>query len=216
MCIRDRNRPVPRSRTYAWASATWKYMPCRVSAPSATRWATHGYDIRWSSCWTTLTSASRSTSSATGRSASATSPRPSRPIRCIRARLGRPCRSQRASGVCAPGSWSAPSSACIAPHPECPQTVSEPTFNTSTAYSMAAPTESHAASVPGGGIRLPTLRTVNRSPGPLAVIMLVTSRESAQVRKSWVGRCPSCASRASSSRTSGAVLRWNALTPTSS
>lgn len=105
------------------------------------------------------------------------------------------------------------SSAPMAPHPECPHTVIEPTRSTSTAYSIAAPTESQEVSEPGGGIRLPTLRTVNRSPGPLDVIMLVTRRESAQVRNSWVGRWPSRASRASSSRTSGAVWRWNALTP---
>lgn len=75
----------------------------------------------------------------------------------------------------------------MAPQPECPQTVMQLTRRISTAYSIAAATESQAASAPdggGGGTRLPMLRTVNRSPGLLEVIMLVTSRESAQARKS--------------------------------
>ncbi|CAM5319605.1 hypothetical protein SMICM304S_08542 [Streptomyces microflavus] len=46
--------------------------------------------------------------------------------------------------------------------------------------------------------------------------MLVTRRESAQVMKSWEGHWPSEASRASSSRTRGAVFRWNELRPLSS
>lgn len=104
----------------------------------------------------------------------------------------------------------------MAPQPEWPHTVMLSTLSTSTAYSMAAATESSVDSAPGSGTRLPTLRTVNRSPGPLAVIMLVTRRESAQVRKSWEGRCPSRASRASSSRTWGAVSRWKALIPLAS
>jgi hypothetical protein len=61
------------------------------------------------------------------------------------------------------------------------------TRSTSTAYSTAAATESQDVSDPGGGMRLPTFRTVNRSPGPLDVIMLVTTRESAQAMKSWLG-----------------------------
>lgn len=103
----------------------------------------------------------------------------------------------------------------MVPQPEWPQTVMELPRWISTAYSMAAATESHAASMPGGGgggTRLPTLRTVNGSPGRLAVIVLVTRRESAQARKRRVGRCPSRAGRASSSRTRGALSRWNAAT----
>ncbi len=68
----------------------------------------------------------------------------------------------------------------------------------------------------GAGTRFPTLRTVKRSPGPLLVIMLVTIRESAQVRKSCEGVCPSRASRASSGLISGAVCSWNTRTPSSS
>lgn len=104
----------------------------------------------------------------------------------------------------------------MAPHPECPHTVMERTFSTSTAYSIAAATESSPLSSPGSGTRLPTFRTTNRSPGPLEVIIDVTRRESAHVRNSCAGRCPSRASRASSPRTSGAVFRWNALIPRAS
>ncbi len=56
------------------------------------------------------------------------------------------------------------------------------TCSTSTAYSIAAATESSPL-LPGFGTRLPTLRTTNRSPGPLEVIIDVTSRESAQVEE---------------------------------
>ncbi len=104
----------------------------------------------------------------------------------------------------------------MAPQPECPHTVIDLTRSTSTAYSIAAATESSPLSSPGGGTRLPTFRTTNRSPGPLDVIIDVTSRESAQVRKSCEGRCPSLASRASSPRTRGAVSRWNARIPRAS
>ena len=70
--------------------------------------------------------------------------------RClIRSRLGRPCRSQRRSGVCGAVRAAALSSACIAPQPECPHTVIESTCSTSTAYSIAAATESSAALLAG-------------------------------------------------------------------
>ncbi len=105
----------------------------------------------------------------------------------------------------------------MAPQPEWPQIVMDRTSNASTAYCTAAATESSAApGSNGAGTRLPTLRTVKRSPGPLLVIMLVTRRESAQVRKSWEGVCPSRASLASSGRISGAVCCWNTRTPSSS
>ncbi len=72
----------------------------------------------------------------------------------------------------------------MAPQPECPHTVMDRTFRMSTAYSIAAATESSPLSSPGSGTRLPTLRTTKRSPGPLEVIIDVTTRESAQVRNS--------------------------------
>lgn len=58
------------------------------------------------------------------------------------------------------------------------------------------------------------LRSVNRSPGPLAVMMLGTMRESAQVMNRCDGDCLR-AMRCSTGRTIGAVLRWNSRVPSS-
>ncbi|SHT75462.1 Uncharacterised protein [Mycobacteroides abscessus subsp. abscessus] len=72
----------------------------------------------------------------------------------------------------------------MAPHDECPHTTTELTFSWFTAKSSEASTEPSAGSV---GTTLPTLRIVNRSPGPLAVMTLGRMRESPQVRKSASG-----------------------------
>src|SRR3982750_2276066 len=84
-----------------------------------------------------------------------------------------------------PGPAAPPIIASTAPQPECPQTVIVLTPSTSTAYSMPAPTDE--SPVPYAGTMLPTLRRQNRSPGPLGVIRLGPSRESAQVMNSCSG-----------------------------
>ncbi|CKS43336.1 Uncharacterised protein [Mycobacterium tuberculosis] len=79
-------------------------------------------------------------------------------------------------------------SAVIAAHDECPQTTTELTPSWLTAKSSAASTDRSSGSV---GTRLPRLRTVYRSPGPLAVMTFGRIRESAQVRNSSYGSCES-------------------------
>src|SRR5690606_33749035 len=79
----------------------------------------------------------------------------------------------------------------------------------------AAPTEESSSVSSCVGTRLPMLRTVNRSPGPLEVITFGTTRESAQVMKSAEGCCR-WASPLISDRIRPAVLEWYSRAPASS
>lgn len=112
--------------------------PVQLQPPSRRARATDSWALRCSNCCTTLVRQSCSTASAGARPASLARARVSS---AIRSRLGSPCRSHRCSGVRVPPG-SELSSACMAPQPECPHTVMERTFSTSTAYSIAAATES--------------------------------------------------------------------------
>ena len=87
--------------------------------------------------------------------------------------------------------------ASIAPQCVWPQMITLATSSTSTAYSMAA-------AVPPGmftsGTKLPTLRTMNSSPGAALVMRWGTTRESEQVMKSVSGFWPAEASCSNSAR----------------
>ncbi|SLI03043.1 Uncharacterised protein [Mycobacteroides abscessus subsp. abscessus] len=102
-------------------------------------------------------------------------------------------------GAASPPPYSAP----MAPQLECPHTTTQRTFSSSRAKTSAASTEAS----PVAGTRLPTLRTVNRSPGPLLVMTFGTMRESEQVRKNESGSCR-WTSSSRWRRTTCAWLRW--------
>ena len=118
----------------------------------------------------------------------------------------RPSPASRPSAEAEPAA--PPISARTAPQPECPHTVivrdAEDVHRV-----LDGGADRGVAGAVDGGTMLPTLRTQNRSPGPLVVIMLGTRRESAQVMKSCSGRWPSRARPARCGRTSGATLRSN-------
>jgi hypothetical protein len=116
-----------------------------------------------------------------------------------------------------PGSLLPLSNAFIAPQCECPQTTMVGTASTSTANSIAAPTElssSHSLDE-CTGTRFPMLRTQNWSPGPVDVIRFGSTRESAHVMNNCSGRWPCSASSARNGRSSGADIRSNSSAPSS-
>ena len=75
--------------------------------------------------------------------------------------------------------------------PQCvwPQTITFPTSSSSIAYSIAAETPPSTPRSTAGTM-LPTLRTMNSSPGPAEVIRVGTTRESEHVMNKVSGRCP--------------------------
>ena len=156
------DRPAPRP--------TWKYIPCSSSAPSARRRATDSWAARCSNCWTTLVRQSCSTASAGARPGE---PRP-RPARRARHPLqaGQPVpqpplerRLRRRPGGGGEQRLHRPAPGVPAhgdgPHLEHVHRVLD----------RRAPPSRPPLSAPGSGTRLPTLRTMKRSPGPLEVIM---------------------------------------------
>ena len=80
-----------------------------------------------------------------------------------------------------------PPSSLRASSPERPHTTISRTPRTFTAYSTAAPTELSPA-LSWLGTRLPRLRRLNWSPGPLLVIRFGTTLESEQVMNNCSGR----------------------------
>ena len=174
-----------------------KNRPMTSTRPAATASRTSGCSATAATCTATLTRESWS-AEPNPRSAAA-------------ARTGCPARKPAVDGAACSiqrsivgGTAGEVSATPIAPHAECPQTMICRTASSSTANDRDASSD---GSAPAGGTRLPTLRTVNRSPGPLPVMTFGTTRESAQVRNSASGFWPPL-SWSKSSLSRAACRRW--------
>src|SRR5689334_22283471 len=100
----------------------------------------------------------------------------------------------------------------MAPHSEWPQMMISDTFKENIENSMAAATLFSCVLQEQGGIKLPILRTTNKSPGSVDAKRLGTTRLSEHPIKSTSGFCPSasCAKRA---RLSSVRLFLNSTIP---
>src|SRR5437773_2256370 len=78
----------------------------------------------------------------------------------------------------------------MAPHSECPHTMISDTFKENKENSIAAGTVLSLSLQEQGGMRLPMLRTTNRSPGSVEANRLGTTRLSEHPIKSTSGFCP--------------------------